>query len=74
MKEDRALLVHLYQVTDGSNWRNIEDWLSSKDLEYWRGVTVNEEGRVVKLDLGGNNLCGENKHCAHSKVANMSFY
>ncbi len=66
---DRAALVALYEATGGPNWRNNENWLTDAPLGEWYGVSVNAEGRVVKLDLTwrspynhitwGNNLVGE---------------
>ncbi|CAM9665765.1 unnamed protein product, partial [Sphacelaria rigidula] len=28
-------------------------WKTSEDLSHWAGVTVNAEGRVIRLDLSG---------------------
>ena len=65
---DRAALVALYEATNGPSWRNNENWLTDAPLGEWYGVSVNEDERVVKLDLTrrgynniifGNNLVGE---------------
>ena len=37
---DRSALVALYNATDGPNWRNNTNWLSTKNLSTWYGVTV----------------------------------
>ena len=56
---DRAALVALYNATDGANWDNSYNWLNDVPLEYWEGVrTDSRTGRVVGLDLAGNNLTG----------------
>ena len=48
---DRAVLVALYKATDGENWVNNENWLTDAPLGEWFGVTTNQEGRVVALDM-----------------------
>ena len=53
---DRDVLVALYHATDGDNWSNNDNWLSDAPIGTWYGVTMNEGGRVVELDLWSNNL------------------
>lgn len=55
---DRAALEALYHATRGRNWTDNTDWLSQKPIGDWSGVDTNGDGRVVKLDLGSNNLFG----------------
>ena len=55
---DRGALVALYNATGGPNWRNNTNWLSSKPLNTWHGVTT-VSGRVTGLHLGGNGLSGD---------------
>jgi hypothetical protein len=47
---DRAVLVALYEATDGPNWRDDTNWLSDAPLGDWYGVETNASGRVVRLD------------------------
>ena len=56
---DRNALVALYNATGGANWRNNENWLSDASLDEWYGVTTDDSGRVVELDLSENRLRGE---------------
>ena len=56
---DIAVLATLYSATSGDNWRDSTNWLSEQSLQYWKGVHINEEGRIVELRLGGNNLSGQ---------------
>ena len=49
---DRAALVALYHATDGDNWGNNTNWLSDVPLGQWHGVTIDEDGRVIELQLG----------------------
>ena len=56
---DRAALITLYNATDGANWDDNTNWLSEQPLQYWKGVTINSEGRVTQLNLYGNQLSGD---------------
>ena len=55
---DQAVLVALYEATDGDHWTNNTHWLSEKPLADWFGVTIDENGRVTGLDLRVNGLRG----------------
>ncbi|CAM9583818.1 unnamed protein product, partial [Choristocarpus tenellus] len=61
--EDRELtiLLILFDSTGGLSWHRKEGWnAQNKNLATWYGVTVEKmTGRVAKLDLSSNNLCGE---------------
>ena len=56
---DRPILVALYNATNGPNWTNNTNWLSGAPLDQWHGVTTDDDGRVVTLDLSGNQLSGQ---------------
>ena len=56
--EDRESLEALYYATGGRAWTNSENWLTDEDLNKWHGVTTNDDGRVTRLELQGNNLVG----------------
>ena len=56
---DREALVALYNATDGENWDESENWLSDAPLVEWERVSTDDDGRVTKLELGGNGLSGE---------------
>ena len=55
---DRAALVALYNATNGSNWRNNTNWLSKEAIDQWYGVSTDCLGRVIRLNLNGNQLAG----------------
>ena len=55
---DHDILVSLYDATDGPNWAQSENWLTDAPMAEWWGVSVDGEGRVSVLWLGGNNLTG----------------
>ena len=51
---ERAALVALYEATDGDKWRRNENWLSDEPVGDWQGVVTDHHGRVVVLELWGN--------------------
>ena len=55
---DRAVLVALYQATNGDNWADDTNWLSDEPLGEWFGVTTDANGRVTRLELWSNQLRG----------------
>ena len=57
--DDRAVLIELYNATDGPNWADNTNWLSDRQLGEWYGVVVNDAGRVIALVLEENRLIGE---------------
>lgn len=56
---DRDVLVALFLATGGRNWRESDSWLSTRPIGEWHGVTVDENGRVTRLELGDNDLHGQ---------------
>ena len=48
---ERQALEALYEATDGPNWVNDENWLTDAPLGEWFGVTTNQEGRVIRLEM-----------------------
>ena len=56
---DRAALVALYNETDGANWADNTNWLSTEALSEWYGVTTDDNGRVTELTLYNKRLSGE---------------
>ncbi|MBN1481114.1 T9SS C-terminal target domain-containing protein [candidate division KSB1 bacterium] len=55
--QDSLALVELYYSTNGSQWFNAENWLTTEPLSHWHGITVGH-GRVVAIQLQNNNLEG----------------
>ncbi len=55
---DREILEVLYSASGGADWENDENWLSDRPLGEWKGVTADDEGRVVELLLPRNKLAG----------------
>ena len=55
---DRGALKALYEATDGANWKFNSKWQTDDPLDTWYGVTTNESGRVIGLDLDQNRLSG----------------
>ena len=55
---ERAVLIALYQSTDGANWNYNTNWLSDRPIGEWHNVTTAEAGRVRKLRFFDDNLSG----------------
>ncbi len=56
---DRATLTALYHATDGPNWAvRDHNWATDAPLDQWRGVKLDENGRVRYLDLNFVSLLG----------------
>lgn len=55
---DRDVLVAFYHSTGGPMWLDNDKWLTDAPIGEWKGVTVDEEGRVTQLKLDYNNLKG----------------
>ena len=55
---DRAVLIELYNATNGPNWTYNTNWNSSAPLDQWARVRTDANGRVEELHLGSNRLTG----------------
>ena len=55
---DREALATLYNAMDGANWTRSDHWATDVPLDQWYGVTVDEIGQVIELDLSENELSG----------------
>ena len=56
--DDRAVLVELYNATNGPNWTNNTNWNSNEPLGLWHGVSTDSNDRVTELFLIDNQLTG----------------
>jgi len=56
--EQRYGLTTLYFSTDGVNWTNQTEWLTSTFECTWEGITCAESGAALNLNLEQNNLSG----------------
>lgn len=57
--DDRSLLLELFRATNGPSWKKIDGWDTSASVSTWNGVTVDGDGRVVKVEIRRNILQGE---------------
>ena len=55
---DREILEMLHAATSGREWIDSRNWLTDAPLGEWRGVEVDDQGRVVELRLWDNGLAG----------------
>lgn len=70
---ERSALVDLYNSTNGKNWRKKSNWCTSASVSSWQGVTTDEEGYVVGIDLFGNNLIGTIPSSLHVLMDNCKY-
>ena len=73
---DRAILIRLFEMTDGDSWLNSAGWDErSNDLSTWHGIETDDFGRVVAIDLAANGLRGSLPlnlgHLSHLKELNL---
>ena len=59
---ERVALITLYNAAGGPDWSNNTNWLSDEPLETWHGITVDEDGRVTRIELAKNQLSGTIPH------------
>ncbi len=56
---ERLALVALYNAAGGAGWTNATGWMGAAGTECtWYGVTCDDNGRVIELQLSGNLLIG----------------
>ena len=64
VETDKAILLEIYKATNGSKWSESDDedyqykWTKENELVDWRGIEVNDDGRVIGLDLSDVLLTG----------------
>ena len=54
----RGVLVELFGALGGEGWTNRDNWGTDAPIGEWYGVTTDEGGRIVKLELRNNGLEG----------------
>ena len=65
---DKGELIAFYNATGGTGWTNNANWLTSSPMGHWHGVTIDDDGRVTRLDLHNNQLSGN----IPSELGNLS--
>ena len=64
VETDKAILLEIYKATNGSKWSESDDedyqykWTKENELVDWRGIDLNDDGRVIGLDLSEALLTG----------------
>ncbi len=56
---EREVLMSFFEETRGENWSNSDGWSTDAPISGWYGITTDEFGRVISIDLSGNNVSGE---------------
>ena len=57
-RSEAVVWFALYEATGGDHWTDNTNWLSVAPLNKWYGVTTDDEGRGIELNLTGNQLTG----------------
>jgi hypothetical protein len=52
------MLAVMFHSWDGLGWTDNSGWLSRDEGCSWLGITCNDEGRVIRVDLPNNSLSG----------------
>ena len=68
-RADRAVLIALYNATNGANWVGVRNWLSDAPIDKWSGVSTYGTSRVIELRLWGRNLVGQ----IPSELGNLTY-
>lgn len=68
---EREILTTFYQNSNGTNWLQQRNWLSSKPVCIWYGVICNENGLVETLELSDNFLISSTDASSVSKVLQL---
>ncbi len=55
---ERDVLAAVYRATGGPHWALNTNWLSDEPIGTWYGVTADESGSVIELNLNRNFLYG----------------
>ena len=55
---DWAVLLALYEATDGDNWNKSSYWRTGQTRNNWTGIGVANNGRVAWMNLNSNRLNG----------------
>ncbi len=67
---DSIALVNLYKNTNGDNWTNHNNWLTSTPVSSWYGIKLDQNNNVVNIILYNNNLTG-NLPSSLGNIANL---
>ncbi len=59
IKSQREWLIEFYNVYNGDEWTNNENWCSPYPLNTWHGIETDSNGYVTAIRLTNNNLTSE---------------
>ena len=58
LARERAALVEFYHAMNGPAWTDKDNWLSTRPIAEWYGVSVGSDGRVFRMNLYANGMSG----------------
>lgn len=56
--EERAFLERLFSATNGVDWLHKDNWCSSLPIKEWYGISLDDDGHVISINLQNNSLKG----------------
>ena len=74
ISEIQDALTRIYYDTNGCNWTNSTNWCTSKPFGEWYGLTTDNEGNVIGINLDGNNLKADDFHLALSEFPHLKSF
>lgn len=74
VSEIQDALTRIYYDTNGCNWTNSTNWCTSKPFGEWYGLTTDNEGNVIGINLDGNNLKADDFHLALSEFPHLKSF
>ena len=57
LETQRDALLNFFEALNGGNWKTNTSW-GSPSLQDWFGITLDENGYIVEINLIDNNLVG----------------
>ncbi len=58
LAKEKQALIDIYNSTNGSSWITKTNWCSDAPVGEWHGITTDNDGFVIGLELDNNNLSG----------------
>lgn len=62
LSDDLSCLKEFYKSTNGDKWEVNNNWNTSNYCQFL-GITCNDDGNIIKIDLSTNNMHGKLPPC-----------
>ena len=81
VSDSKDVLIHLYEQTSGTAWRNNTHWNTNVDVCEWEGILCDQDQHVIEINLPNNQLSGSIpvdlgnlSYLTHLNLSNNSLY